>query len=38
VIRADDLARVMVDAVVTGTGQRGGQVFENRDIRALVAS
>jgi len=37
VIRADDLARAMVDVVVTGTGQRGGPVFENRDIRALVA-
>jgi uncharacterized protein YbjT (DUF2867 family) len=35
VIRADDLARAMVDAVVTGTGLRG-QVFENRDIRAMV--
>ena len=38
VIRADDLARAMVDAAVSGTGQRGGPVFENRDIRALVAS
>jgi uncharacterized protein YbjT (DUF2867 family) len=38
VIRADDLARAMVDAAVRGTGQRGGPVFENRDIRALVAS
>jgi uncharacterized protein YbjT (DUF2867 family) len=38
VIRADDLARSMVDAVVSGTGQRGGPVYENRDIRALVAS
>jgi uncharacterized protein YbjT (DUF2867 family) len=36
VIRADDLARAMVDAVVSGTGQRGGPVFENRDIRAMV--
>jgi uncharacterized protein YbjT (DUF2867 family) len=36
VIRADDLARVMVDAAVSGTGQRGGPVFENRDIRAMV--
>jgi uncharacterized protein YbjT (DUF2867 family) len=35
VIRADDLARAMVDAVVQGT-DRGGRVFENRDIRARV--
>jgi uncharacterized protein YbjT (DUF2867 family) len=38
VIRADDLARVMVDAAVQGTAQRDGPVFENRDIRAMVAS
>jgi uncharacterized protein YbjT (DUF2867 family) len=38
VIRADDLARSMVDAAVGGTGQSGGQVFENRDIRAIVES
>jgi uncharacterized protein YbjT (DUF2867 family) len=38
VIRADDLARSMVDAVVSGTGQRKGPVFENRDIRAMVKS
>jgi uncharacterized protein YbjT (DUF2867 family) len=38
VIRADDLARVMVDAAVQGTPQGGGPVFENRDIRAMVAS
>jgi uncharacterized protein YbjT (DUF2867 family) len=38
VIRADDLARIMVDAAVRGTPQRGGPVFENRDIRAMVAS
>jgi uncharacterized protein YbjT (DUF2867 family) len=37
VIRADDLARVMVDAAVQGTPQREGPVFENRDIRAMVA-
>jgi uncharacterized protein YbjT (DUF2867 family) len=35
VIRADDLARVMVDVAVQGT-DRGGRVFENRDIRAMV--
>src|SRR3984957_5639218 len=38
VIRADDLARAMVDAAVRGTGEHRGPVFENRDIRALVAS
>jgi uncharacterized protein YbjT (DUF2867 family) len=37
VIRADDLARAMVDVVVGGMGQHG-PVFENRDIRALVES
>jgi hypothetical protein len=26
----------MVDTVVSGTGQRGGPAFENRDIRAMV--
>jgi uncharacterized protein YbjT (DUF2867 family) len=36
VIRADDLACAMVDAVVNETEQRGGPVFENRDIRAMV--
>jgi uncharacterized protein YbjT (DUF2867 family) len=36
VIRADDLALAMVAAAVSGTGQRGGPVFENRDIRAIV--
>src|SRR6266404_2016395 len=35
VIRADDLARAMVDVAVQGT-ERGGRVFENRDIRAMV--
>jgi uncharacterized protein YbjT (DUF2867 family) len=38
VIRADDLARAMVDIAVRGTGERGGLVFENRDIRAMVES
>jgi len=37
VIRADDLARAMVDAAVRGTGNRG-PIFENRDIRALADS
>jgi uncharacterized protein YbjT (DUF2867 family) len=38
VIRADDLARAMVDVVVRGAGVAPSQVFENRDIRALVHS
>jgi uncharacterized protein YbjT (DUF2867 family) len=37
VIRADDLARAMVDAAVRGTGNRG-PIFENRDIRTLANS
>jgi uncharacterized protein YbjT (DUF2867 family) len=36
VIRADDLARAMVDVVIRKTRERGGLVFENRDIRAIV--
>jgi uncharacterized protein YbjT (DUF2867 family) len=36
VIRADDLAHAMVDAVIRGTGEPRRLVFENRDIRALV--
>lgn len=36
VIRADDLARVMVDVAVRGTKERTAQVFENNDIRATV--
>ena len=38
VIRADDLARAMVDVVVRRTGEPEHSVFENRDIRAMVAS
>lgn len=38
VIRADDLARAMVDVAIRGKVKRGGQVFENRDIRAMVES
>jgi uncharacterized protein YbjT (DUF2867 family) len=38
VIRADDLAQAIVDFVVSETAQRGGPVFENRDIRAMVKS
>jgi len=36
VIRADDLARAMVDVVALGAA--GGPIFENRDIRALIQS
>ncbi len=36
VIRADDLARAMVDVAVRTSAQRGGLIFENRDIRAVV--
>jgi uncharacterized protein YbjT (DUF2867 family) len=36
VIRADDLARVMVDAVLLGAAEHPDPVFENRDIRAMV--
>jgi uncharacterized protein YbjT (DUF2867 family) len=38
VIRADDLARAMVHAAVLGTPQHPEPVFENSDIRAMVAS
>ena len=38
VIRADDLARAMVDIAVRRAGEREGLVFENRDIRAMVES
>jgi len=39
VIRADDLARTMVDAAVRDIGTQGQTiVLENRDIRALAAS
>jgi len=38
VIRADDLARAMVDVVVSETGVAPSMVFENRDIRALIQS
>ncbi len=36
VIRADDLARAMVDVVISRPGERQSLVFENRDIRAMV--
>jgi uncharacterized protein YbjT (DUF2867 family) len=35
VIRADDLARAMVDVAVRDTQERGSTVFENRDIRVM---
>jgi len=38
VIRADNLARAMVDIAVRQTAERRGQVFENREIRAMVDS
>jgi uncharacterized protein YbjT (DUF2867 family) len=38
VIRADDLARVMVDAAVHTAPERAGPIFENRDIRVMAES
>ena len=38
VIRADDLARAMVDVTIQKREDRGSLVFENRDIRAMVES
>jgi uncharacterized protein YbjT (DUF2867 family) len=38
VIRSDDLARIMVDAAVSGAAGRVGPILENRDIRAMIAS
>ena len=38
VIRADDLARAMVEVVVQKTAGRESRVFENRDIRAMIGS
>ncbi len=38
VIPADDLARVMVDVAVQGTGERESLIFENRDIRSMAES
>jgi uncharacterized protein YbjT (DUF2867 family) len=35
-VRADDLARAMVDVAVCGTTEPPGPVFENRDIRTMV--
>jgi uncharacterized protein YbjT (DUF2867 family) len=36
VIRADDLARAMVDVLVSGTGEQRSLIFENREIRTTV--
>jgi uncharacterized protein YbjT (DUF2867 family) len=36
VIRADDLARAMVDVAIGERGEQGGVVLENRDIRAMT--
>ena len=36
VIRADDLARAMVDVAVRRTEERQGLILENRDIQAIV--
>ena len=38
VIRADDLAQVMVDLVVNRTGVAESQIFENRDLRSMPPS
>jgi uncharacterized protein YbjT (DUF2867 family) len=38
VIRADDLARAMVDVAVRKIAERESRVFENHDIRAMVDS
>jgi uncharacterized protein YbjT (DUF2867 family) len=38
VVRADDLARAMVDVAVRGAEKRESLVFENREIRAMVES
>ena len=38
VIRADDLARAMVDVVANGTGTAPSRVFENREIHSLLRS
>ena len=38
VVRADDLARAMVDVVLRETQERQSLILENRDIRAMVKS
>jgi uncharacterized protein YbjT (DUF2867 family) len=37
VVRADDLARVMVEVALNGGGEPRGPILESRDIRAMVA-
>jgi hypothetical protein len=37
VIRADDLARAMVDVAIGGRRRHRSLVLENRDIRAMVS-
>ena len=37
-IQADDLGRAMVDVALQKTAERESQIFENRDIRAMVES
>jgi uncharacterized protein YbjT (DUF2867 family) len=38
VIRADDLARAMLNVALEGTGKTPSMIFENSDIRAMTAS
>jgi hypothetical protein len=38
VIRADDLARTMVDVAIRRAAKPEALTFENRDIRALASS
>jgi uncharacterized protein YbjT (DUF2867 family) len=38
VIRADDLARAMVDVAIRKTSERSGFIFENSDIRGMAES
>jgi uncharacterized protein YbjT (DUF2867 family) len=38
VIRADDLARAMVEVAIRDTSEQRSSVFENRDIRAMLPS
>jgi uncharacterized protein YbjT (DUF2867 family) len=38
VIRADDLARAMVNVALTKTAERESRIFENNDIRGMVDS
>jgi len=37
VVRADDLARVMVEVALNGGSEARGPILENRDMRAMVA-